>query len=177
MTEKKDGKYYVMSPSEITDDLRNQAADDYAKFMTADSYKTYTKAYNVFIKKNPGYEEKIANKNEMELMPIGTFFDYLLSAKTFFENFKDGSPLDMFPYRKGSLIDCDLKNIQTPMLLLFGDNGDFVLQDMEEIKKMYSEVLGNGFELRVVHGANHGYKDCEAQLAGMIADWMGKMDL
>ena len=113
----------------------------------------------------------------MELMPIGTFFDYLLSAKTFFENFKDGSPLDMFPYRKGSLIDCDLKNIQTPMLLLFGDNGDFVLQDMEEIKKMYSEVLGNGFELRVVHGANHGYKDCEAQLAGMIADWMGKMDL
>ena len=58
MTEKKDGKYYVMSPSEITDDLRNQAADDYAKFMTADSYKTYTKAYNVFIKKNPGYEEK-----------------------------------------------------------------------------------------------------------------------
>ena len=63
---KKDGKYYVMSPSEITDDLRNQAADDYAKFMTADSYKTYTKAYNVFIKKNPGYEEKIANKLDAE---------------------------------------------------------------------------------------------------------------
>lgn len=122
-------------------------------------------------------EEKIANKNEMELMPIGTFFDYLLAAKTFFENFKDGSPLDMFPYRKGSLIGCDLKNIQTPMLLLFGDDGDFVLQDMEEISKMYSEVLGNGFELRVVHGANHGYKDCEAQLAGTIADWIGKMDL
>lgn len=62
----KDGKYYVMSPSEITDDLRNRAADDYAKFMTADSYKTYTKAYNVFIKKNPGYEEKIANKLDAE---------------------------------------------------------------------------------------------------------------
>ena len=41
-------------------------ADDYAKFMTADSYKTYTKAYNVFIKKNPGYEEKIANKLDAE---------------------------------------------------------------------------------------------------------------
>ena len=63
---KEDGKYYVMSYSEITDDLRNQAADDYAKFMTADSYKTYTKAYNVFIKKNPGYEEKIANKLDAE---------------------------------------------------------------------------------------------------------------
>ncbi len=33
--------------------------------MTADSYKTYTKAYNVFIKK-PGYEEKIANKLDAE---------------------------------------------------------------------------------------------------------------
>ena len=41
-------------------------SDDYAKFMTADSYKTYTKAYNVFIKKNPGYEEKIANKLDAE---------------------------------------------------------------------------------------------------------------
>ena len=59
MTEKKDGKYYVMSPSEITDDLRNQAADDYAKFMTADSYKTYTKAYNVFIKRTRGMRRKL----------------------------------------------------------------------------------------------------------------------
>lgn len=64
---KKDGKkYYVMSPPEITDDLRDQAATDYAKFMTTDTYKSYTKAYNIFIKKNPGYEEKIANKLNAE---------------------------------------------------------------------------------------------------------------
>ena len=53
MVKKTGSKYYVMAPSEITDDLRKQAAADYyAKFMTADSYKTYTKAYTVFIKKN-----------------------------------------------------------------------------------------------------------------------------
>ena len=51
-----------MPPSDITDELRDQAATDYAKFMTTDTYKSYTKAYNVFMKKNPGYEEKIANK-------------------------------------------------------------------------------------------------------------------
>lgn len=62
MVEKKDNKYYVMPPSDITDELRDQAATDYAKFMTTDTYKSYTKAYNVFMKKNPGYEEKIANK-------------------------------------------------------------------------------------------------------------------
>ena len=59
-------KYYVMPPSDITDELRDQAAADYAKFMTTDTYKSYTKAYNVFMKKNPGYEEKIANKLNAE---------------------------------------------------------------------------------------------------------------
>lgn len=62
MVEKKEKKYYVLPPSKITDDMRKQAAEDYAKFMTTDSYKAYTKAYNTFIKKNPGYEEKIASK-------------------------------------------------------------------------------------------------------------------
>lgn len=66
MVEKQGKKYYVMSPSEITDELRNQAATDYAEFMTMDAYKSYTKAYNVFMKKNPGYEEKIANKLNAE---------------------------------------------------------------------------------------------------------------
>ena len=30
--------------------------------MTTDTYKEYTKAYDVFIKKNPGYEDKITTK-------------------------------------------------------------------------------------------------------------------
>lgn len=63
MVQKKDdGKYYVMTPSEITDDLSKQAADKYADFMNTQPYKDYTTAYDKFIKKNPGYEEKIAAK-------------------------------------------------------------------------------------------------------------------
>lgn len=62
MVEKKDKKYYVLPSSKIAEDMSKQAATDYAKFMTTDSYKNYTKAYNTFIKKNPGYEDKIANK-------------------------------------------------------------------------------------------------------------------
>ena len=62
MVEKKDKKYYVLPSSKITEDMSKQAATDYAKFMTTDSYKNYTKAYNTFIKKNLGYEDKIANK-------------------------------------------------------------------------------------------------------------------
>ena len=63
MVQKKDnGKYYVMIPSEITDDLSKQAATKYADFMNTQAYKDYTTAYDKFIKKNPGYEEKIAAK-------------------------------------------------------------------------------------------------------------------
>lgn len=62
MVGKQDKAYYILAPSQITDDMRTQAASDYAKFMTTDTYKEYTKAYDTFIKKNPGYEEKIAGK-------------------------------------------------------------------------------------------------------------------
>lgn len=62
MVGKQDKDYYILAPSKITDDMRTQAAADYAKFMTTDTYKTYTKAYDVFIKKNPGYEDKITAK-------------------------------------------------------------------------------------------------------------------
>ena len=51
-----------MTPSEITDDLSKQAATKYADFMNTQAYKDYTTAYDKFIKKNPGYEEKIAAK-------------------------------------------------------------------------------------------------------------------
>ena len=63
MVQKKDdGKYYVMTPSEITDDLSKEAATKYADFMNTQAYKDYTVAYDKFIKKNPGYEEKLAEK-------------------------------------------------------------------------------------------------------------------
>lgn len=62
MVGESDNKYNIIPPSKITEDMRSQAVADYAKFMTTDTYKNYTKAYDTFIKKNPGYEEKIADK-------------------------------------------------------------------------------------------------------------------
>lgn len=62
MVQKEDKKYYVLPPAKITDEMSKTAASEYAKFMTTDAYKTYTKDYETFIKKNPGYEEKIAGK-------------------------------------------------------------------------------------------------------------------
>lgn len=60
--QKDDNKYYILSPADITDDMSKQAAAKYALFMKTDAYKTYATEYDKFIKKNPGYEEKIASK-------------------------------------------------------------------------------------------------------------------
>ena len=57
-----DKKYYLYAPSEISDKISQQAAKDYQKFMTTKTYTDYTQAYEVFLKKNPGYEDKIAGK-------------------------------------------------------------------------------------------------------------------
>lgn len=62
MVGEEDNKYYILPPSKITSDMSKQAATDYAKLMTTETYKNYTKAYDTFIKKNPGYEDKIAGK-------------------------------------------------------------------------------------------------------------------
>lgn len=62
MTGAENRKYYVYSPSDVTEDMSRQAAEDYAKFMTTDIYKNYVTAYETFIKKNPGYEDKIAGR-------------------------------------------------------------------------------------------------------------------
>ena len=58
------GKYYILPPSEVTENLTARAAEDYARFMTTDIYKEYVKEYNTFAKKNPGYESKITTKLE-----------------------------------------------------------------------------------------------------------------
>ena len=62
ITQNVDGKYYVLTPAKVTEDLSAKATQSYQKFMTTDTYKNYTREYDTFIKKNPGYEEKIAAK-------------------------------------------------------------------------------------------------------------------
>lgn len=62
ITTRKGGKYYVLPPSGITSEMSDRSAQAYTKFMTTDTYKEYSKEYNAFVKKNPGYEEKIATR-------------------------------------------------------------------------------------------------------------------
>lgn len=107
-----------------------------------------------------------------ELMPQGTFFDYLLSARTFLDCFTEGSSLDMFPYRNGNLEKTALCQISVPKLVLFGNNGDFVLQEMDEIRKMFDNGKVQNFEIVVIDQAGHSYRGHEEKLATTIIDWL-----
>ena len=62
IVENLEDKYYVLTPSKVTEDLSEKATEAYRKFMTTETYKQYTIDYETFIKKNPGYEDKIASK-------------------------------------------------------------------------------------------------------------------
>jgi len=106
------------------------------------------------------------------LMPLGTFFDYLLSATTFTDCFSEGSALDIFSYRLGNLISSKVSGISLPMLILFGNNGDFILQGLDEISKMYSELEMRNYKLQIIDGAGHNYKNCEKALGSNIVNWI-----
>ena len=46
------GKYSILTPSDITDDMKKEAAARYASFMETDPYKEYVTAYDTFQKES-----------------------------------------------------------------------------------------------------------------------------
>ena len=58
-------KYYIMSPSEITEEIASASAEAYMKYMTTESYKDYVREYNTFNKKKPGFEDTLAERLEV----------------------------------------------------------------------------------------------------------------
>ena len=62
MTRKVDKTWTVVETSAITGDMQAQAEEAFNKFMTTGIYKDFNKDYDTFLKKNPGYEERIATK-------------------------------------------------------------------------------------------------------------------
>lgn len=58
----KENKYYIIPSSNITEEMSDIATEQYNEFTKGRAYKTYLTTYDTFIKKNPGYEDKIADK-------------------------------------------------------------------------------------------------------------------
>ena len=111
-------------------------------------------------------------------MPEDTFFSYLLSAKTYKDSFCDNSALDAFPYRDENNDFSMFKKISVPILITFGNDGDYLLQPHETIKQLLNEKKSPdaSLDFEVIEGASHSYSGKETILAETILQWMNKLD-
>ena len=116
-------------------------------------------------------QKYIKEGNENEIMPDGTFYSYPLSARTYFSSFKIGSPMDVFHYRDTEDAFSQLNEIKIPLLVTFGNNGEFLSQPFNFVNEKVFKKLNNisAFE---VDGAPHNYANKEEVLIKIILNWL-----
>lgn len=113
----------------------------------------------------------VTEGKEDNVMPDGTFYDYILSSKTYLSIFKEKSLFDIFHYRN---FDCEFKEIEynkIPTLVCFGNNGEFIIQDSSTIYDNVFKQFPN-YSFEIIDGANHSYRGKEKSLLKAIIKWI-----
>lgn len=112
----------------------------------------------------------LSNKGD-DMMPDGTFYDYPVSAKTYFSNFSQGAEFDIFHYRDINKNFDTLSAICVPILVTFGNKNEFLLQDSSFVEhKVYKTLYDCKFY--VIDGANHSYLGKSKDLINLVLSWM-----
>ncbi len=107
------------------------------------------------------------------LMPTWAVF-CPMSANTYLDSYSDKSPLDIFPYRNRRRSFKELSSIQTPMLILFGNNGEYVLGDISETLELIRSKAKSSsrVDTRIIDGAPHNYLGKETEVSKIILEWL-----
>lgn len=122
-------------------------------------------------------KKKIKSKHREEI--IKEMLPELFSYTGFFDIANPDGDYNIFPFyevlRKVKLSTKPLfrhfKSIRKPTLVVYGDQDEYAWGDVPkivEILKSYQPRL----VYRIIKGADHGFKNRENQLAGMIANWL-----
>ena len=105
--------------------------------------------------------------------------NYWDENKTFFTDVWDFSKpkfyaLDMFPYRTPTSPFSEFASISVPMLVIFGNNGEFLLQDSKLVFDLLNQKKHPHAKLscQVIDGAPHSYTSKENDLAHVIINWV-----
>src|SRR5690606_5581442 len=108
------------------------------------------------------------------LMPLGTFYDYWLSAATYLACFEDGSVFDTFPYRDEDASFSMYSSIKVPIFVSCGTDGEYLLQSITEVREILSTKTSNTSRLsfEVIEGASHSYGGKEKELASRLVKWL-----
>lgn len=118
--------------------------------------------------------ELISSGSPDQFMPPKTFFDYLLSAKTYFDCFQPGSALDAFPYRDPQNAFVLFGSVQIPIFISFGNNGDYLLQNPEDVAMLLNlkKSINASLSFNVIDGASHSYTGKEKELVTALVKWI-----
>lgn len=119
-------------------------------------------------------KDMIEKNDGDKLMPEGSFFDYPISAKTYYDYFSPKSKRDTFPYRNEELEFYHLSKISQPLLIIFGNDGEYLLDDVNDTIELIKKKAKRSAKLEsfVVDGAPHNYATHETKLSRIISNWI-----
>lgn len=122
-------------------------------------------------------QKMVAEGKGSVLMPDGSFFTFPMSASTYVDYFRPGSDQDVFPYRNPNDNFPALGSVQVPILVTFGQRGDYVLGSLEETCDLLKRKAKKSpsFRSTLISQASHTYSGKEDALATEIISWVGRL--
>jgi pimeloyl-ACP methyl ester carboxylesterase len=119
-------------------------------------------------------ESLIEDGRGHELMPAD-IFHYPISAQSYFDIYRPGSPLALFNVSKTDRSEFqELASIEVPVLMIVGSADEAFLGDPDDFIKSARHLLKNAesFEGAVLRGAPHNYLGSDADVAEKIGAWL-----
>lgn len=122
------------------------------------------------------YAEKLEKENKLEdIMPDKSFI-YPISARVYLRYFRDNADLNFAQYANPTYNFKELNNIDVPLFMRWGNNGELILQDAKELCNNIKEKINNkNLDIGYIEGANHNYTNKEIELAEQIKNFMQKI--
>jgi pimeloyl-ACP methyl ester carboxylesterase len=122
-------------------------------------------------------KQLISDGKGTQLMPDGSYYSYLMSAKTFYDYFGPNADQDVFRYRKPDDEFQALASITVPIFVTFGGKNDAVLIPVGDACDLLKRKAINcpNFSSALIDGATHSYLGQEEPLAKEIMNWVGKL--
>lgn len=118
-------------------------------------------------------ESKEREGKTNDLMPIESF-DHPISVKSYLRYFKYNTEIDFARYSDKDYTFLELNNIEIPLFLRWGNVYELVIQDLNDLVKIFKEKIHNSkLDVDYIDGADHGYTGKEELLAKQIIKFIG----
>lgn len=111
-------------------------------------------------------------KLQDELMPTESFI-HPISVKTFLKYSIRNNNIDFARFSDQNSSFDELNNIQVPLFMRWGNNGELILQDAKQLCDMLKQKIKNdNLDINYIDGANHSYNGYEDKLANDIVNFL-----